>query len=402
MQEKQVVLIVDNEPRMCESLKLLLQDRGYAVKTATVGQEALAFLKEETWDLLVLDIDMPGLNGFSFLNQWKHAPRPFIVTSGYPTVDSVITAYKKGALDYIRKPFDPDDLMDIVCRTLNENSPPLSPEFWEGFIPPWVQPSAQGFALYHEGHIAYANRAFSEMLGHDLHDVIGLSLQELVGMVRPEGRASVTQCIEKLLKGDLLAQRCEWKGIRKGGQRFRAAFFVNVALLGGHLVVQLITDHVREETGLELAEALPGPAHRRDERERRGRLEVDDYGGSELILIVDRDEKALESAGTILGPLGYKVLLTRSGKEARDIYWAVRGDIDLLVIERELVRRGGETDAWLRSAQPGVSVFFSTEKEDVDPSNGKLDFLQKPFDRKTMPKRIREKIDGVVKTHDIH
>lgn len=402
MQEKQVVLVIDKEPRMCESLKLLLQDRGYAVKTATVGQEALTFLKEETWDLLVLDIDMPGLNGFSFLNQWKHRPRPFIITSGYPTVDSVMTAYKNGALDYIRKPFDPDDLMDIVNRALNENKPPISPEFWERFIPPWVPPSAQGFALYHEGHIAYANRAFSEMLGHDLQDVIGLSLRELVGMVRPEGRASVTQCIEKLLKGDLLAQRCEWKGIRKGGQRFRAALFVNVALLRGRLVVQLTTDHVREETGLELADALPGPARRREEREGQGRVEVDDYGGSELILIVDRDERALESAGAILGPMGYKVLLTRSGKEARDIYWAIRGDIDLLIIERDLVSGGGETDAWLRSAQPGVAVFFSTEKDGVDPSNGNLDFIQKPFDRKILPKRVREKIDGVVKNHDIH
>ena len=132
MQEKQVVLVIDEEPRMCESLKVLLQDRGYAVKTATIGQEALTFLKEGTWDLLVLNIDMPGLNGFSFLKEWEKTPRPFIITSGYPTVDSVLTAYKKGALDYIRKPFDPDDLLDIIHRALSDNSPPKSPSMDAG------------------------------------------------------------------------------------------------------------------------------------------------------------------------------------------------------------------------------------------------------------------------------
>ena len=134
----------------------------------------------------------------------------------------------------------------------------------------------------------------------------------------------------------------------------------------------------------------------------RETVSVGDYKGLELILVVDRDEKALESAGAILGPLGYKVLLTRSGKEARDIYWAVRGDIDLLIIERDLVSQGGETEAWLRSAQPGVTVLFSSEKDGIDPSNGNLEFLQKPFDGKILPKKVREKLDRAANNQDIH
>lgn len=402
MQEKQVVLLIDKEPRMVESLKVLLEDRGYDVKTATTGQEALTCLKEENWDLLVLDIDMPGLNGLSLLEGRKHNPRPFIITSGYPTVDSVMTAYKKGALDFIRKPFDPDDLLDIIHCTLNNSRPPISAEFWDRLIPPWVSPSAQGFALYHEGHIVYANRAFSEMLGHDRQDVIGLSLPELMGMIRPEGRVSVTQCIDKLLKGDLLAQRCEWKGIRKGGQRFHADLFVNVALLAGHLVVQLITDHVLKENNHENDHALPGIAHSAEEIEERKQVELEDYGGSELILIVDSNEKALETAGAILGPLGYKVLLTRSGKEARDIYWAVRGEIDLLIIEQNMVSRGGETEAWIRSAQTSVTVLFSSQKDGLDPSNDNLGILQKPFDSLGLPKGVREKLDGAVEKQNAH
>ncbi|MBW2642824.1 MAG: response regulator, partial [Deltaproteobacteria bacterium] len=115
------VLIVDDDSRMCESLAALLSDQGYVLKTCNSGKEAIEYLNKNTFDLVLLDIvisDMDGYQIMDYIN--KQSPDTLvIVITGNASTESAITALRKGAYDYIRKPFEPEELLITVKNSLD-------------------------------------------------------------------------------------------------------------------------------------------------------------------------------------------------------------------------------------------------------------------------------------------
>jgi DNA-binding NtrC family response regulator len=117
--ERQRVLIVDDEPSVRESVRMVLKDR-YQVVSAASGNEALDLLNTDPSDVVLLDILMPGIDGLEVLEHIKQrgtTPQVIMLTAT-KTVKTAVSAMKLGAFDYITKPFDVDELLLIVDRAV--------------------------------------------------------------------------------------------------------------------------------------------------------------------------------------------------------------------------------------------------------------------------------------------
>jgi DNA-binding NtrC family response regulator len=117
---KPTVFIVDDEARMGQVLSMVLSRFGCEPRSFTDGQLALEALKEQPPDLVITDLSMPTMDGLTLLKEIKRQDRelPVILITAHATVTSAITAMKEGAFDYIIKPFDNEDLTNLVSNAL--------------------------------------------------------------------------------------------------------------------------------------------------------------------------------------------------------------------------------------------------------------------------------------------
>ncbi len=116
------IMIVDDESSVRESLAQWFRIDGYRVDMAPDGASALQKLQENPWDIILLDIKMPGMNGIELQNRIKQIDKNIvtIVITAYATVDTAIQALKEGAFDYITKPIDPDDLSRLIKNAVEQ------------------------------------------------------------------------------------------------------------------------------------------------------------------------------------------------------------------------------------------------------------------------------------------
>ncbi|MGH7462568.1 MAG: sigma-54-dependent transcriptional regulator, partial [Longimicrobiales bacterium] len=108
------VLIIDDEPGLRQTVSLILSGEGYEVATASDGEEGLnRALGRQQPDLILCDVKMPRLPGLDFLDRYRAASGPamVIVMTAYGSMELAIQAMKKGAYDYLSKPFSPDQLL---------------------------------------------------------------------------------------------------------------------------------------------------------------------------------------------------------------------------------------------------------------------------------------------------
>jgi DNA-binding NtrC family response regulator len=115
------LLILDDEQRMVDILAMVLRREGYEVAPFVRAHEALAALRAEPFDLLITDLKMPELDGLSVLEQTKKIDEeiPVILITAHATVATAIAAMREGAFDYVEKPFDNDELKNLVRRALD-------------------------------------------------------------------------------------------------------------------------------------------------------------------------------------------------------------------------------------------------------------------------------------------
>jgi DNA-binding NtrC family response regulator len=116
----QTILIVDDEPLNLDLLEQELSDLGYAVEKADGGKAALEKLSINPVDLVLIDYQMPGMNGIEALSEIKkrNPALPVIIITAYGTIERAVEAIKSGADDFITKPFDPDHLAVVVKKAL--------------------------------------------------------------------------------------------------------------------------------------------------------------------------------------------------------------------------------------------------------------------------------------------
>ncbi len=120
---KKPVLIVDDEKNIRLTLSQSLESLEVETDTARNGEEALAKLKEKDFGLMLLDIRMPGMDGMEVLRRVREI-RPdirVIMITAYGTIESAVEAIKLGAVDFLQKPFDPDEIRELVSRVMDRD-----------------------------------------------------------------------------------------------------------------------------------------------------------------------------------------------------------------------------------------------------------------------------------------
>jgi len=130
------ILVVDDELIVRDSLKEWLEDEGFAVDMAASGPEALDQLKQQPYQLMLLDIKMTGMDGVEVLKKAKEIFPELCVLmmTAYATVETAVEAMKIGALDYLIKPFDPDAMIPMVLRIYEESEAGQGPQLDVGAI----------------------------------------------------------------------------------------------------------------------------------------------------------------------------------------------------------------------------------------------------------------------------
>jgi PAS domain S-box-containing protein len=114
------ILVVDDDPRLCASIAVLLDREGYETQSVHTGQEAIALIERKGFDLVLLDLFIQDMEGYQVLDHINRL-RPemqVIMMTGMASVDSALVALRKGAYDYLRKPFEHQALLKTISNAL--------------------------------------------------------------------------------------------------------------------------------------------------------------------------------------------------------------------------------------------------------------------------------------------
>jgi DNA-binding NtrC family response regulator len=122
--EKSRILVVDDEAVIREGLRRVLSADGYAVETFASGPPAVERMAANFFDLVITDLKMPGMSGLEVLKHIKalQPEVPIIMITGYSTVDTAVEAMKNGAVDYVAKPFTPDEILAKIESALEQKA----------------------------------------------------------------------------------------------------------------------------------------------------------------------------------------------------------------------------------------------------------------------------------------
>jgi len=184
------ILIVDDEKRIVENISLCLQKEGYRAFGACNGDEAIKLFAHHKFDLVLLDISMPGMNGYEVMECIYGLDDEvlIIIIAGYGSIESAVRALKIGAWDYLKKPFEYTDLIKTVKNALSQKkliaakkavSARLEAserqfEYMVNNSPDLI------FTLDQKGCFTFVNEQFEKILGFPKQDLIGESFETIV------------------------------------------------------------------------------------------------------------------------------------------------------------------------------------------------------------------------------
>ncbi|MCG8024144.1 MAG: EAL domain-containing protein [Candidatus Thiodiazotropha endolucinida] len=184
------ILIADDEPRARASLKEILRFTGYETTLAECGSEAIDLLNSASFDLILLDLNMPDLHGHKVMEHIDsyRLNCDIIVVSGETTFNHATMALRKGAQDFLRKPYAPDELLRSVANVLERRqlkatnqSIQLRLQESESLHKFIVNNSPDMiYLLDHEGRFAFINERVKSLLGYDQKEIIGEHFSKLI------------------------------------------------------------------------------------------------------------------------------------------------------------------------------------------------------------------------------
>jgi diguanylate cyclase (GGDEF)-like protein/PAS domain S-box-containing protein len=184
------VLLVDDEPRMLSSLGELLKTGGYQLATAVSGFEAIDHLGKGKFDLVILDMSLPDISGHEVMDFIisSNVDTDVIVVSGNNDIDSAIGALKRGAFDYLRKPYAREELLKAVGNVLKQRALKADNQRFA-----WQLESSERvyryfvenspdiiYTLNNEGMFTFVNNRVEQLLGLSREELIGKHYSSLV------------------------------------------------------------------------------------------------------------------------------------------------------------------------------------------------------------------------------
>ncbi len=188
--DKYTILVIDDEKRIREVTYTMLTKEGFEVAIAETGEIGMKMIDERHYDIVLLDLMMPGISGLDVLSHLKshHPYSVVVVITGYATLEHSIEAMKKGAFDFIPKPFSPQDLRVVIIkaiefiRTLHDIANEKSRM---GVL--INQLSGGVMATDSQKRVALANPAFLKMIDYFEEDAIGRLVGDVLRNKKIEG-----------------------------------------------------------------------------------------------------------------------------------------------------------------------------------------------------------------------
>jgi PAS domain S-box-containing protein len=184
------ILVVDDERRIVENITLCLKREGFQATGAYDGNEAIRIFEQQRFDLILLDVSMPGMNGYEVMEHIFALDKEalIIIITGYASVESAIRALKIGAWDYLKKPFEYADLTKTVKNALAQKkliadkkavsarleASERQYEFMVNNSPDLI------FTLDQKGCFTFVNPQFERVLGFAKKDLIGTGFEDIL------------------------------------------------------------------------------------------------------------------------------------------------------------------------------------------------------------------------------
>jgi PAS domain S-box-containing protein len=169
--------------RIRDGCHSILASEGFEVEVAENAYAGLGHIEERHFDIILLDLMMPGLRGIDLLDHVKarHPDTLVIVITGYATLEHAIEAMKKGAFDFISKPFSPEDLRVVIGRAIEYIRTLEDIAHEKSRMRVLINHLSDGvMATDGQKRVALANPAFLKMIGHRGEDTIGIPVQDLI------------------------------------------------------------------------------------------------------------------------------------------------------------------------------------------------------------------------------
>ncbi|MCP3876225.1 MAG: response regulator [Desulfobacteraceae bacterium] len=188
--EREQILVVDDEERIVENITLCLKREGFQTQGASNGEEAIKIFEQQKFDIVLLDISMPGMNGYEVMEHIFGIDEDvlIIIITGYASVESAIKALRIGAWDYLKKPFEYADLIKTVKNALSQKkliaakkavsarleASEKQYEYMVNNSPDLI------FTLDQEGCFTFVNHQFEKVLGFSKEDLIGTNFKDII------------------------------------------------------------------------------------------------------------------------------------------------------------------------------------------------------------------------------
>lgn len=172
---KTSILIVDDERRMCESLKILFETEGYSIDIAETFREAMDCLENAKYDLIITDLILNQLSGFEVMDYVTvNCPETLIIAmTGHASLDSAIEAMRRGAYDYVVKPFNFDVMQLAVGRALDRIRLSRKVRQSEEKYQLLVDEINDGYFVLQDRRLVYLNKTFASMVDYRVEDLLG-------------------------------------------------------------------------------------------------------------------------------------------------------------------------------------------------------------------------------------
>ena len=278
MEDRQRILIIDDDENARKSLSLIFEKKGYATETAGTGQEALAQARDGLCDLALIDVKLPDVEGTELLAPLRkmHPDLVLILVTGHASVENVVQAMSEGASAYVTKPLNIDTLLVTIGEALEKQRLVLeNRRLYEAAQRELAERKQAEFRLREterrfrtlldnvrlvavgldrEGNVSYANPYLLELVGHTMDQVLGEPWFEVFvpDGTRPEAQAAFAELLED-------ESRSHYQGsilTRDGEERLIAwnrtlLLDENGAAEGTMSIGEDITDRVRAERALE-------------------------------------------------------------------------------------------------------------------------------------------------------
>jgi CheY-like chemotaxis protein len=198
------ILLVDDTPANIDVLRSMLSEEGYEISIAMTGEKALALVEKSRPDLILLDVMMPGIDGFKTCERLKANPKnkdiPVIFVTAKTETEDIVRGFQVGSVDYIAKPFKREEVISRVQthlkiqqliqekeslnkQLMDQNDELIASQNQYRVI---LEKTADGvFHLDSEGKVILGNEKFHSFLGFDVNDLVGRSIMNIINSENP-------------------------------------------------------------------------------------------------------------------------------------------------------------------------------------------------------------------------